>query len=906
MPTDTPPTPASRPSNRRASWHLKANAPVVFWLLALFVVTLTHRYLPAAMWLLVHLLLLGAITNAILVWSAHFADSVLRSRPSRSGMAGQTARLWLVNIGIAAVVAGVMIPQWFSVLAGGIVVGVVVLWHGAVLAVRMRRSLPARFKPTVRYYVVAAGLLPLGLAAGIVLAKDVDHDRLVVAHMAINVLGWVGITVAGTLVTLWPTMLRTRIVDGAERAAARALVILPTAVLAIAAAALWAPPPVGVIGIAGYLAGLAVAAIPLVKEAIAKPPTGYATYSVAAGVGYLAVALIWLGVLATISPTWSAFSAHLGVVVGPLAAGFAAQVLLGALSYLVPVVSGGGPVAVRAATAVLDRGAAWRVSIITLGIAVWALPVPSLVAVVGSVAALVGLASFLPLLALALRASLKARRDPAPGATLAERRDAAADVKAALTRPGRFIGPAAAGFAVIALAVAAAVAVSPADVGAAPVTSAAAGSAATGATTVVKVKAYAMRFHPESIDVPAGNHLVIELTNTDTMVHDLVLDTGVTSGRLAPGASATVDAGIVGRAIEGWCSIVGHRQLGMVMHITAIGAAHDTGGAPTASGSGPAPDMGAMPGMDHGTAAASAAANLDFMTAPPKGFKAHDATLPPLLPGTVHRLTFTVRDTDTEVAPGVRQTLWTYSDNGGPGMMPGPILHGRLGDTFVIHLVNDGTMGHSVDFHAGELAPDLPMRTINPGESLDYTFTANRSGIWLYHCASMPMAAHIANGMFGAVVIDPPDLAPVDKSYVLIASELYLGPQDGTVDVTKALAKQPDALVFNGYVNQYDVAPLTATVGDRVRIWVLDAGPNDPLAFHVVGGQFDTVFLEGAYLLRAGNAESGGSQTLALQPSQGGFVELTPPQAGHYPIVSHIMADAEHGEHGILQVLPKK
>ena len=86
---------------------------------------------------------------------------------------------------------------------------------------------------------------------------------------------------------------------------------------------------------------------------------------------------------------------------------------------------------------------------------------------------------------------------------------------------------------------------------------------------------------------------------------------------------------------------------------------------------------------------------------------------------------------------------------------------------------------------------------------------------------------------------------------------------------------------------------------------MLDAGPNEPLAFHVVGGQFDTVFLEGAYLRRAGNAESGGSQTLSLAPSQGGFVELTLPQAGHYPFVSHIMTNAEHGEHGILQVLPK-
>jgi nitrite reductase (NO-forming) len=175
----------------------------------------------------------------------------------------------------------------------------------------------------------------------------------------------------------------------------------------------------------------------------------------------------------------------------------------------------------------------------------------------------------------------------------------------------------------------------------------------------------------------------------------------------------------------------------------------------------------------------------------------------------------------------------------------------------------------------------------------------------MYHCSTMPMSHHIANGMFGAVIIDPPDLAPVDEEYLLISSELYLGPQGGVADMNKINAKQPDAYVFNGYVNQYDADPLTATVGDRVRIWVLDAGPNEPLAFHVVGGQFDTVFQEGRYLLRPGNAESGGSQTMSLAPAQGGFVEMTMPEAGHYPFVSHIMTNAERGEHGILEVLPR-
>ena len=279
------------------------------------------------------------------------------------------------------------------------------------------------------------------------------------------------------------------------------------------------------------------------------------------------------------------------------------------------------------------------------------------------------------------------------------------------------------------------------------------------------------------------------------------------------------------------------------------------------------------------------------------GFTAHDAELAPVPSGRLHRRTFTVTELEREVAPGYTQRLWTYS-----GTAPGPVLHGHVGDVFEITLVNDGTIGHSIDFHAGALAPDRPMRTIAPGESLVYRFTATRAGIWMYHCSSMPMSAHIANGLFGAVVIDPPNLPEVDRSYLLVQSELYLGPQGGEVDMTKVSGERPDAVVFNGFVNQYDHDPLTAKVGERVRIWVLDAGPNRPSSFHVVGGQFDTVFSEGSFLLHPGNAERGGAQVLSLGPAQGGFVELSFPQAGHYPFVSHVMVDAERGAHGLFEV----
>ena len=126
------------------------------------------------------------------------------------------------------------------------------------------------------------------------------------------------------------------------------------------------------------------------------------------------------------------------------------------------------------------------------------------------------------------------------------------------------------------------------------------------------------------------------------------------------------------------------------------------------------------------------------------------------------------------------------------------------------------------------------------------------------------------------------------------------------MDAAKIAARRPDFVTFNGIANQYDQFPLAAEVGERVRIWAVVTGPNVPSSLHVVGGQFDTVYAEGGYHLQRGTDgfghTGGGSQALALQPAQGGFVELTFPEAGHYPVVSHIMSDAESGAHGIVRV----
>jgi nitrite reductase (NO-forming) len=490
---------------------------------------------------------------------------------------------------------------------------------------------------------------------------------------------------------------------------------------------------------------------------------------------------------------------------------------------------------------------------------------------------LAGLTAFLPLLFLAIRASRAARRAGAAPPAHPGR------------PPGQVAGLATAALAAVVVAVAVGVAADPAALGMA--TAATPDDvAATGRTTTVEVRAVEMRFEPDVIEVPAGDRLLVVLTNDGDQPHDLVLANGARTGRIEPGARVELDAGVVGADLDGWCSVVGHRQMGMQLQVRVTG---DAPGMPD----GPATDGAA--GHRSGADGPPAAADVEPTAEPGPGFEPVDAELAPATDERIHRITLPVTDVAREVAPGVTQTLWTFG-----GTVPGPTLRGRVGDVFEITLVNDGSTGHSVDFHAGALAPEGPMRTIPPGASLTYRFTATRSGIWMYHCSTMPMSLHIANGMFGAVVIDPPDLPAVDREYLLVQSEMYLGPQGGTADADRIAAGTPDLVVFNGYARQYDSAPLPARAGERVRIWVLAAGPNRGSSFHVVGAQFDTVYREGAYDLRPTAGSTGGSQALGLTPAQGGFVELTFPEAGTYPFVTHALADAERGAHGTVRVEP--
>lgn len=886
----------SRPPGRRGGGENPLrDRPAVAWLAAAILTLALHPVFPWLTWLTVHLVLLGALTHSILVWSAHFAQALLKTARSPRREHQQNTRIAGHIVGTLLVLAGSSTATWPMTIVGATLVSGVVVWHGISLWSQLRRALPGRFRITIRYYLVAAAALPVGALFGVLLARGLDDEvqgRYLVAHTLTMLLGWVGLTVCGTLLTLWPTMLRTRLDPRAELAAARALPILVAAIGVVDGGALLgrAASPIDgrwiiVTGIACYAIGLGWWSRALWRPARTAPPRHAATWSVAAALVWFAIFLATVAVQVASTPSWRELAAGYDRPALIVTAGFAAQLLIGALSHLIPVVLGGGSAVWRTAQAVLDRYAVARVLATNLGLAVWVWAPGAAVRTAAAVVTVCALSCFLPLMMSAIHAAIRTKRERS--ALPAAERGPIPD-EHGIWSPGQAVAAAAA----VVLALSVGVAWDPGAVGLTGGASGASSAAVTasGHTTTVAVTAQGMTFSPARIEVPAGDRLVIELTNADqTTPHDLVLDNGADSGRIDPGASTTLDAGVIGGNLDGWCSVVGHRQMGMTLQVITTGS--------TAAA--------AQANSHAGSADTAAATPVRADATVPAAFRAADPRLPEIATGTTHHVTLTVQDRELEVAPGVRQRRWTFN-----GTAPGPTLHGRLGDTFVITLVNDAPMGHSIDFHAGTLAPDRPMRTIAPGQRLTYTFTATRAGIWMYHCSTMPMSAHIAAGLFGAVVIDPPDLTPVAASYVLTQSETYLS-GDGRstvaeVNASAAMGGEPSFQSFNGLANQYDHRPIRVRAGQRIRFWLLDAGPNRATAFHVVGGQFDTTYAEGAYLLKQGRdafgGTGGGAQVLALQPAQGGFVEITFPEPGHYPFTSHVMADAERGAHGIIEV----
>lgn len=355
------------------------------WLVAALVLSaialVSRSVLPQPLWTLIHVVTLGVLTNAILQWSWYFARTLLHL-PETDHRAGRDAAIRAVAFNVALV--GLFAAMWAgltvltSLLAG--VIGLIIAWHGLALLNAGRSQLASRFAVIVRFYVAASAFLVVGSAlAGLITVAMLDpsapdwlvaaRDRLTVAHAVVNVAGWIGLSIAGTLVTLAPTMLRTRMQPQAVSASMWALPWLIAGVGFSAVAGLlgWMP-GVG-IGLLIYAAAVVPGvASPLVRTAITKGPRTYATWTMSAGLAWIVVSLVAVGLVAMTSPDAGAFRSRELPWVAVLGAGGVGQVFIAAMTYLLPVVVGGGPRALRVGMTVLES--AWPLRVVTRNTAI--------------------------------------------------------------------------------------------------------------------------------------------------------------------------------------------------------------------------------------------------------------------------------------------------------------------------------------------------------------------------------------------------------------------------------------------------------------------------------------------------------------------------------------------------------
>ncbi|CAN5411332.1 copper-containing nitrite reductase [soil metagenome] len=251
-----------------------------------------------------------------------------------------------------------------------------------------------------------------------------------------------------------------------------------------------------------------------------------------------------------------------------------------------------------------------------------------------------------------------------------------------------------------------------------------------------------------------------------------------------------------------------------------------------------------------------------------------------------------VKEVEGKLADGVKYTFWTFG-----GKVPGKFIRIREGDLVEFHLNNhpDNKMPHNIDLHAvigpgGGAASSLTA----PGHSSVFSFKSLRAGLYVYHCATAPVAMHVANGMYGMILVEPREGLPkVDHEYYVMQGDFYTkGPngQQGLqpFSMTKAIAEKPDYVVFNGSAGSLlGENALSAKVGETVRLFVGNGGPNLTSSFHVIGEIFDTVWPEGNMSTQFHNV-----QTTMIPSGGAAIVQFATSAPGAYIIVDHSLTRA--------------
>jgi len=385
-----------------------------------------------------------------------------------------------------------------------------------------------------------------------------------------------------------------------------------------------------------------------------------------------------------------------------------------------------------------------------------------------------------------------------------------------------------------------------------------------------------MSYSHSKLNVAQAGRYEVKISNTSSVPHDIVFSNGVQLA-VAPSQQASTILDIPDSGLSYFCSLPGHKEAGMVGTITVNLAV---------------PNQAPPAIIEH-------ADSEDQTTKIATDYSPYDPKVSPLLPFKTHDIYLVAEEKLNTVAKGVSQQLWTYN-----GKVPGPVVHVRVGDTVRVHLSNPSfnKLPHSVDFHSSQAAWNDEMTSINPGEEKLYEWRADYAGVWMYHCGSNPALHHIASGMYGMVIVEPREGLPkVDHEFALVQSEFYLGNEGHITDLHKASSSHgPDYVVFNGVANQYKDHPIEVGTGKKVRMYVLNAGPNEDSSFHIVGTIFNRVIKEGMELVPE-NKGHYGAQAVDLGPAQGAIIEFTTAEDGLYPIVTHAFNFVGKGALGLIK-----
>jgi nitrite reductase (NO-forming) len=396
-----------------------------------------------------------------------------------------------------------------------------------------------------------------------------------------------------------------------------------------------------------------------------------------------------------------------------------------------------------------------------------------------------------------------------------------------------------------------------------------------------------------TLSANVGDTVKITVTAGDTVEHDVAFpDFNAHSEHLIGEGSTDTFEFVADKpgSFNYTCTLAGHKEAGMIGKFEVTGSAA-VAAAPVAASAGNQV-VSTGPVVVNNPATTGADIVRDPTDLP--------AQLPVREPQTV-RIDLEAVEIEGQLADGTTYKYWTFN-----GQVPGPFYRVRVGDTIEVHMKNltNSTMAHSVDFHA-VTGPGggATMTQTPPGEETMFTAKALNPGLYVYHCATPMVAQHIANGMYGLILVEPEEgLPPVDREFYVMQGELYTNEAFGSTGLltenTQALLNEnPEYIVFNGAADGLTAKkPLKANVGETVRIFFGVGGPNFTSSFHVIGEIFDRVYDQASLTSPALT----NVQTTLVPPGGATMVEFTLEVPGRYILVDHALARLQRGLAGFL------